>query len=159
VFYHVDDLRQELTCRGCGQANSISIWADWGLSLNSLAQRCISGGSLSVALALSQIEKGLASSGAFFWAPSLLVHHAQNGRNWREIDFACVTGGEFWIGEVKSGRVTAYDVQRFGDVAEVIQPDRAALFVEHDQIDNSVLELEQQMRTRLNPLGVQCARH
>lgn len=154
VFYHVDDLRQELRCRGCGQTNSLSIWAGWALSLNSLAQRCISGGSLSVALALSQIESRVSS---FFWVPSL--HHGQHGRNWREIDFACVAGGEFWIGEVKSGRVTANDVQRFGDVAEVIRPDRAALYVEFDQIDGSVEVLVQQLQRRLSPLGVQAYLH
>jgi hypothetical protein len=156
VFYHIDDLRQEPTCRGCGQTNSISIWADWALSLNSLAQRCISGGSLSVALALSKIESRFSS---FFWMPSLHIHDGQHGRNWLEIDFACVAGGEFWIGEVKSGRVTASDVQRFGDVAEIIRPDRAALYVELDQIDASVQALVQQLQTRPNPLGVQAYLH
>jgi hypothetical protein len=156
VFHHVDDLRQELTCRGCGRINSISIWGGWAVSLNSLAQRCISGGSLSVAFALSQIES---LHGPFFWAPSLHVHHAKYGPNWREIDFACVAGGEFWIGEVKSGKVSATDVRRFGDVAEVIRPDRAALYVEYDQIDHSVLALAQQLRTRLNPFGVQAYLH
>jgi hypothetical protein len=156
VFYHVDDLRQELRCRGCGQAYSISIWTDWAFFLNSLAQRCVSGGSLAVALALSQIES---NPSPFFWVPSLNIHHAKNGDGWREIDFACVTGGEFWIGEVKSGRVNASEIQRFGDVAELIRPDRAVLYVEHDQIDHSVQELVQQLRTRLSPVGVRVNLH
>jgi hypothetical protein len=109
-----------------------------------------------VALALSQIES---RTNSFLWLPSVQIHHAQHGNDWREIDFACVSEGEPWIGEVKSGRVTPDDIQRFSDVAEAIRPDRAALYVEYDCIDQSVQELMQEMQTRLHSVGVRAYLH
>jgi len=44
-------------------------------------------------------------------------------------------------------------------IFEVIRPDRAALYVEHDQIDHSLQALVQQLQTRLNPLGVEASLH
>jgi hypothetical protein len=77
-----------------------------------------------------------------------------NDKAWREIDLACVVDGELILGEVKEGGFPKKDFEKLGDVAEVIQPDRAAMFISLEQWNANVEAWKDEMKRRLEPRGI-----
>jgi hypothetical protein len=125
--------------------------APWHFALNSLAKRCVSGGALSVLQSLALLA-GHANS--FFYSPSLEIFRGRVREVWHEIDVACVVDGEFVIGEVKERQFSKKDFEKLADVAEVLEPDRAAMFISLEQWDTTAEAWRQEMKNRLLPLGI-----
>jgi hypothetical protein len=150
-WFHVDDLRQFVRCLGCGQDLAMSAQPPWHFSLNTLAKRSVSGGALSVLQALAFLA-GHGSS--FFYSPSLELFRNGNPQTWREIDLACVVNGEFIVGEVKERAFSKKDFERLADVAEVIQPDRAAMFITLERWNANVEQWNEEMKRRLQLQGI-----
>jgi hypothetical protein len=150
-WYHVDDLRQFVQCSGCGEDLAMSSHVPWTFSLNSLAKRSVSGGALSVLHALVSLATQASS---FFYSPSLELFRGGNRRPWREIDLVCVVDGEFVVGEVKEGDFSKKDFEKLAEVAEVIRPDRAAMFIKLDRLNSNVEVWKDEMKGRLQPHGI-----
>jgi hypothetical protein len=150
-WYHVDDLRQFVRCFGCGQDLPMSPHTPWHFALNSLAKRSVSGGALFVLQALVFLA-GHGSS--FFYSPSLELFQDGNSKPWREIDLACVAGGELIVGEVKEREASKKDFEKLAEVAEAIKPDRAAMFISLERWNANVEVWKDEMRRRLQARGI-----
>src|SRR5262249_2057938 len=83
-WYHVDDLKQEVRCSGCGHAQSIGAQREWHYALNSLAQMSVATGQLAVMQALAALASG--SFKSFFYSPSLELFKRGATKPWHEID-------------------------------------------------------------------------
>jgi len=118
TWYHVNDLRQHLTCVGCGGKHPLRANERWSYSLNTLAQTSVSQGVLGVLYALAAVASH--SHGFFVFSPSLdLFRHGTQGP-WREVDVLCIAEGDLVIGEVKEGYVQKAAFADLADVAEVL---------------------------------------
>ena len=88
------------------------------------------------------------------FSPSLELFRDGNDKPWREIDLACVVDAEFIIGEVKEREFFKKDFEKLADVAEVIQPNRAAMFISLERWNANVEAWKEEMRRRLEPRGI-----
>jgi hypothetical protein len=123
--------------------------------LNTLAQTSVSQGVLGVIYALAAVASH--SHGFFIFSPSLDLFHESTKGVWHEIDIACVAEGDFVIGEVKEGFVQKTAFDELADVAEVLLPQRAIIFLPLEHAKKQWDELNKYLaetRARLGPKGV-----
>ena len=155
TWYHVNDLRQHLTCVGCGSKHPLRANERWSYALNTLAQTSVSQGVLGVLYALAAVASH--SHGFFVFSPSLeLFRHGIKGP-WSEVDILCVAEGDFVIGEVKEGYVQKTAFADLAEVAEVLLPDRAIMFLPLEHATKQWDELKKwlaEIRDRLAPKGI-----
>lgn len=156
-WFHVDEVRQFNECAGCGNVRPLAVDAEWYYRLNSLAKRCVSAHILAVLQALSSIAHH--STACFFYSPSLNLYQPGSEDVWREVDVACVSDGELIIGEVKDGSFDERELDRFADIAEIIQPERAAIFVSQDRFDAKAKQWFSELKSRLATAGVRVEVH
>jgi len=155
TWYHVNDLRQHLTCVGCGAHHSLGANKRWSYSLNTLAQNSVSQGVLGVIYALASIASH--SHGFFIFSPSLNLFRDRVERVWHEIDIICVAEGDLVIGEVKEGYVQKDHFDQLADIAEVLLPQRAIMFLPLEHASKQRDELKKwgtEARDRLGPKGI-----
>jgi hypothetical protein len=146
-------LQQLNTCRGCN-APALSVpETPWSYRLNPLVHQCVNSRVLAVWLALAELAN---QPGSFFFTPSSELHFAQpiNGGRKKELDVLCVTDGELLLGEVKAGDLHASDFEDFAKVAQVVRPDRAAVFVSKEHLSSKAEKWFEQFSHQLVPLGV-----
>ncbi len=156
-WFHVDEVRQFNECAGCGNPRPLTVGAEWRYRINSLVKRCVSARILAVLQALASIAHS--STACFFYSPNLELFRPDAPKAWRELDVACVSDGELIIGEVKDGAFDKHELDRFADVAEVIQPDRAAIFVPQDRFDKKAQQWFSELRSRLATAGIRAEVH
>jgi hypothetical protein len=70
-----------------------------------------------------------------------------------------VSDGKLIIGEVKDGAFDKHELDRFADAAEVIQPDRAAIFIPQDRFDTKFQQWFSELHSRLATAGVRAEVH
>jgi hypothetical protein len=128
--------------------------AVWTYRLNSLVHHCVNSRALAVWQALAELADRLSS---FFFAPSSEVYFRQpiDGRAKKELDVLCVTDGQLLIGEVKEGDLHAADFEEFAATAQILRPDRAAMFVNKQYFVPKVNEWSNQFRAQLAGFGIQ----
>ena len=156
-WFHVDEVRQFNECAGCGKPRPLAVGAEWRYRLNSLAKRCVSARILAVLQALASIAHR--STTCFFYSPNLELHRPQSDKAWRELDVACVSDGKLIIGEVKDGSFDQSEFNRFAEAAEMIQPDRAAIFIPQDRFDKKVQQWFSELHSRLATAMVRAELH
>jgi hypothetical protein len=156
-WLHIDEVQQFNECAGCGNLRPLAVDTEWLYRLNSLAKRCVSAHILAVLQALSSIAHN--STVCFFYSPSLNLYQPGSEDIWREVDVACVSDGKLIIGEVKDGSFDKRELDRFADTAEVIQPDRAAVFVPQHRFDAKVEQWFSELKSRLATTGVRAEAH
>ena len=66
----------------------------------------------------------------------------------------CVSDGKLIIGEVKDGAFDKQDLDRFADAAEIIKPDRAAIFIPQERFDTKAQQLFSALQSRLAVAGI-----
>jgi hypothetical protein len=155
TWYHVNDLRQELTCGGCGSKHSLRATEQWSYSLNTLAQTSVSQGVLGVLHALAAVASH--AHDFFIFSPSLELFRPSEGNPWHEVDVLCVANGDFIIGEVKEGFVRKRAFEELAEVAEVLLPQRAIIFLSYDRAKKQWKDLNDwltETRSRLDPKGI-----
>jgi|GEM_PF-5280630 len=155
TWVHVDQLRQRNECAGCGFEHAVASTIEWKFRLNTLAQRCVSQNVLAVLQALVQIADNAYHS--FFYVPNVdlvLLGLATPC----ELDIICVVDGKLVIGEVKDGDFDESDFERLAQIAELLRPDRAAIFVPHAYHQKAAGWFET-FRIRLNRFGVEAELH
>jgi len=156
-WFHIDEVRQFNECAGCGAPRPINVDSEWRYRLNSLAKRCVSARILAVLQALASIAHR--STACFFYSPNLELYRPESEKAWRELDVACVSDGKLIIGEVKDGAFDKYELDRFADAAEVIKPDRAAIFIPQDRFGTKAQQWFSELHSRLETAGVQAEVH
>ncbi len=137
-WFHADEVRQFNECAGCGNPRPLAVGAEWRYRLNSLAKRCVSARILAVLQALASIAHD--STACFFYSPNLNLYRPGSEEVWREVDVACVS-------------------DRFAEAAEVIQPERAAIFVAQDRLDARVQQWFSELKSRLATTGIRAEVH
>jgi hypothetical protein len=155
TWYHVDDVRQRLTCVGCGGRHPLRANERWSYALNTLAQTSVSQGVLGVLYALAAVASH--SHSFFVFSPSLELFRQGNEGPWREVDILCVAEGDFIIGEVKEGYVQKSAFLDLADTAEVLLPDRAIMFLPLEHASKQSRELKEwldEIGNRLAPKGI-----
>jgi len=151
TWYHVDDLKQEVRCGGCGHGRSIGAEREWHYALNSLAQMGAASGQLAAMQALGALASHATHS--FFFSPSLELFVEGSERPWHEIDLAALVDGNFVIGEVKEGDVTKHDFEELAEIAEALQPQRAIMFLPLEKVGPNVIKWVEETHRRLLPRG------
>lgn len=151
TWYHVDDLKQNVTCSGCGHSDSIGANRDWAYALNNLAAMCVAQNQLAVMQALAELSYRAHHS--FFYSPSLNLFKERDGPCWHEIDVAALVDGEFVVGEVKDCDVTKTDFEELLEIAKELRPQRAYMFMPDDKITKNVVDWASEADEQLRPFG------
>ncbi len=153
-WLHIDEVRQENRCDGCGHVQSVGAPIEWSYALNSVAQASVAQGQLAVINALAAVASQPQQS--FFFCPNLELLKEGAAEPWHEIDVAAVVDGEFVVGEVKEGqrKLTKADFDELAEIAEALRPDRAIMFIAADTIPAETEQLLEQARQRLSPKGI-----
>jgi hypothetical protein len=153
----VDEIRQFNDCAGCGNPRPLSVGAEWRYRLNSLVKRCVSARIMAVLQALASIAQD--SLACFLYSPSLELYCPGDARSWRELDVVCVSDGEMVVGEVKDGAFDKHELERFAEAAELVRPNRAAVFVPFDRLDKKAQRWFSELDARLAQAGIKAEIH
>jgi hypothetical protein len=152
-WYHVDDLRQEVDCAGCGHKQSIGVQQEWCYSLNTLAEMSVLQGQLAAMQAVAALASH--SHNSFFFCPSLDLFKTGSLDVWHEVDVLGVSEGDFVVGEVKGGErnVVKQDFEELAEIVEALRAQRAIMFLPQENITADTVAWLQDTKARLLPLG------
>ncbi len=162
-WYHVDDTRQMLQCRGCSYSYAMPVERNWYYRLNSLVQAGYAEHYLTpVVLVLGQLLRECRSS--FIFTTSLdLFERRGKASSWDleleklgDLDIVCIQDGKFIIGEVKQS-VSWFKNKHFkkmADFAERLKPD-ILLFSSLEPKTNRINENIKELQKRLSPLEIE----
>ena len=129
-WYHVDDIRQHLTCQGCRIQFPLDPELTWYYRLNGLIHAAHAlHGTTPVILVLGQLLRESRTS--FLFSPNLnLLTEPQDESSEKlkmtaEVDIACIQDGKLIIGEVKQSMSLfgRNDFDTIAEIAERIKPD------------------------------------
>jgi len=128
IWYHINEIRQAINCRGCGYEYNIQAEEPWQYRLNSLVRSAFgSHGTLPVLLVIGQLM--FEARNSFIYSPSLdLLSKPETGDkliHYGEVDLVCVKDGKFIIGEIKQS-VSLFkksDFDKMLELAKKIKPD------------------------------------
>jgi len=127
TWYHIDEMRQKIICKGCGYRFILRTEEKWYYRLNSLIRATTSfHGTTAVLLVLGQIMNDARSSFLFLSSADLFKRSKdKKTKHWGEIDLVCIKDGKFIIGEIKQsiGLFNENDFKKIGKLAKVIKPD------------------------------------
>jgi hypothetical protein len=153
-WLHIDEVKQEIHCDGCGHDQFIGAPIEWSYALNSVVQASVAQGQLAVINALAALASHPHQS--FFYSPNLELFKEGSAEPWHEIDVAAVIDSEFVVGEVKEGqrKITKADFDELAEIAETLRPDRAIMFLLADNVPAEAENLLEQTRQRLSPKGI-----
>lgn len=155
AWWHINDAKQTLQCRGCKTMFPMPPEQRWSYRLNSLAQAAIAEhGLLPVVLILGQLLMDAKS--AFLFAPCLDVFEKGEKRPAGDLDIAVIRDGQFVIGEVKLSR-KLFDKATFvkmEDIARRLLPD-ILLFASMDRKPTKFITKEiKRLSEELQPLNI-----
>lgn len=125
-FYHVDEAKQTVECKGCGYQFGLPPELIWYYRLNSLIQVGVARHYLiPVIMVLGQLLHDAKSS--FIFTTSLdLFNKRSSERPIGDLDVVCIQDGKFIIGEVKNS-CSLFKQKHFdnmGLIAKKIKPDK-----------------------------------
>lgn len=125
-WYHIDETKQILKCKGCGYEFGLRPEQTWYYRLNSLVLEGVSRHYLvPVILALGQLLSDARSS--FIWTTSLDLYSGRSfDRPIGDLDIVCIQDGRFIIGEVKNvcSLFSQADFDKMEVIARKIRPDK-----------------------------------
>ena len=161
-WYHVDDIRQHLTCQGCRIQFPLDPELTWYYRLNGLIHAAHAlHGTTPVILVLGQLLQESRTS--FLFSPNLdLFTKPQDESSERlnkaaEVDIACIQDGKFIIGEVKQSMSLfgKSDFDTIAEIAERTKPD-IVLFscIDSQQPTQNIANHIERIRYRLNLLEI-----
>jgi len=129
IWYHIDESKQKIVCKGCGNEFTVNTEERWYYKLNSLIRSAFSlHGTVPVILALGQLMFDARSS--FVYIPSINlfkkgVEGEERYKLYGELDLVCIKDGQFIIGEIKQSVELFHpkDFQKIKEVAVLLKPD------------------------------------
>jgi hypothetical protein len=160
IWYHVDELRQQMACKGCGYEFTIAPEMPWSYQLNSLIRAAVSlHGTVPVLLVLGQLMRDARTS-FLFLPPTVLLRRKDDTGEYRheaELDVVCIQDGRFIIGEVKqsSRRFTRKEFEAAARVAKYVKPDQVIFSALEGEPTGAVASGIEWLQTELAPLEVE----
>ncbi len=157
VWYHINDVKDTLVCRGCNTTFPIQPEPFWYYQMNSLARAAhAEHGLLPVILVLGKLLIEARSS--FMFAPCLdLYENREDTNRVGDLDIAVILDGQFVIGEVKQS-VTLFepdDFDKMEKIAKRLFPDKV-IFASMESNQNSTVKSGiERLKTTLQPLGIE----
>lgn len=158
-WHHIDDVRQTITCNGCGHSFPLHVKDEtWQYRLNSLLRAGVAEhGCVPVILTLGELLHG--SHKSFLFAPSLDLFENPDKERWGDLDIVCIQDGKLVIGEVKTS-VSGFgrdDFHKMEFVAKQIVPDVLIFSAEKGCTTDNPREPEKvdRLRNELRPLGIE----
>lgn len=124
-WYHIDETKQLLKCKGCGYEFALRPEEIWYYKLNSLVQEGVSRHYLiPVIVTLGQLLSDARSS--FIFTTSLDLFNRRSSRTIGDLDIVCIQDGKFIIGEVKNvwSLFKQDDFDKMEIIAKKIRPDK-----------------------------------
>jgi hypothetical protein len=125
-WYHIDETKQILKCKGCGYEFGLRPEQTWYYRLNSLVLEGVSRHYLiPVILALGQLLSDARSS--FIWTTSIDLFTGRSfDKQIGDLDIVCIQDGKFIIGEVKNvcSLFSQADFDKMETIARKIRPDK-----------------------------------
>lgn len=162
TWFHVDDIKQQLTCQGCRRSFPFHPQLTWQYRLNSLVHAAYAlHGTIPVILVLGQLFKE--SRDSFLFSPNLnlLTRSQEEFFNEyelvAEVDIACVQDGKFIIGEVKQS-MSLFEKKDFDDMAEIakrVKPDKILFScIDSEQPTSRINNHIERIKNELSPLEI-----
>ena len=161
-WYHIDDIRQQLTCQGCRVPFTLHPELTWQYRLNSLVHAAYAlHGITPMILVLGQLLDKSRTS--FLFSPNLELFVRPQDESFEklkpaaEVDIACIQDGKFIIGEVKQS-MSLFREKDFDDMAKIAErtkPD-IVLFscVDRQQPTRFLTDQIERIQSKLNPLEI-----
>lgn len=161
-WYHIDDIRQQLTCQGCRVPFPVHPELTWQYRLNSLVHAAYAlHGITPMILVLGQLLDKSRTS--FLFSPNLELFVRPQDESFEklkpvaEVDIACIQDGKFIIGEVKQS-MSLFREKDFDDMAKIAErtkPD-IVLFscVDRQQPTRFITDQIERIQSKLNPLEI-----
>ena len=162
-WYHVDDIRQHLTCQGCRIQFPLDPELTWYYRLNGLIHAAHAlHGTTPVILVLGQLLRESRTS--FLFSPNLNLltepqdESSEKLKTTAEVDIACIQDGRFIIGEVKQS-MSRFKEKDFDDIAEIVERTKPDIVL-FSCIDSwkpkpSIVGHIERIRDRLSPLEIE----
>jgi hypothetical protein len=133
-WYSIEELKNEVKCKGCRTANQVPIEASWTYKLNELFKNAIEfHGVLSSIWTLGEILPK--TGGSFIYSAGLELHKSYESKKpYGELDLACIIDGKFIIGEIKSSSddLRERDLRAFAELCKEIKPQKVMICVLKD---------------------------
>jgi hypothetical protein len=123
IWYHLDDSRQRMPCKGCGCEFALRPEEPWRYRLNSLVEAGIARhGLVPLVLVLGQLMHR--SMSGFLYDVGVQLHEDPDGPPVAEVDVMAAVDGRFMLGEVKqsNGLFKQDDFEQAAKVAERLRP-------------------------------------
>jgi len=160
IWYHLDEVKQGVLCKGCGYQFTLLAEERWYYRLNSLVRAAVSlHGTVPLLLTLGQLLFDARSS--FMYVPSMDLFNKAEGETkefnrWGEIDLLCVKDGEFIIGEIKQSveLFDIHDFERMSELAWLIRPDVIIFFSMNKDPNRLVLDNIKKLKADLSQLEI-----
>jgi hypothetical protein len=160
IWYHLDEARQKIKCKGCGYEFTLSVEEPWYYKLNSLVKSGFAlHGTVPVLLTLGQLMHDARSS--FMFIPSQeLFTASDDGDDYKrvgEVDIAAIVDGNFIIGEIKQS-VSLFDSDEFDkitNIAEQVRPDKIIFSSMALKPNQFVINNIERIKNRLAPLKIE----
>jgi hypothetical protein len=155
IWYHVDETKQQMACKGCGSIFTLDAEEPWHYRLNSLINAAFSlHGTVPILMILSQMLTFDAHT-SFLYIPSVDLYKKDEGSDeeklYGELDLACISDGKFIIGEIKQtvGLFEAGDFEKMYEIATLLKPD-VIIFSSLDKepsgfVKNQIIELQKKL--------------
>jgi hypothetical protein len=123
-WFHIDEIKQDIICKGCRVKFSIKPNENWFYKLNSLVHIGYSlQGLTPVILVLGQLLEESRTS--FIYNTSLEIFKKGKSEPFTDLDIVCIQDGKLIIGEIKQSidGFRNYDFITMKEMAEIIKPD------------------------------------
>jgi len=155
-WYSIEELRKEISCKGCQAPIQVSAEAKWVYKLNELLKNVISfHGVFPVIWALGELLHRARDS--FVYLPSLgLYKNYEAPFPYAEIDIACILDGKLIIGEIKtsSHEFSKAEIDKFSKTCKEILPQKAIIGAFWGKKDY-LTKLSKRIEKDLKPFGIE----
>jgi|HubBroStandDraft_6_1064221.scaffolds.fasta_scaffold41919_3 hypothetical protein len=134
LWREMGNIRQKITCDGCGAVVSVPVESVWHYRLNSLVRNGIAlHGCVPVVLALRALCERAKDSFIYTHGVGLFKSY-EDSKPEAELDLLCISNGKLICGEVKSAasEFTLEELKKLARVAADIRADEAAIFALND---------------------------
>lgn len=161
-WLHVDEIKQKIECKGCGNIFDLNPDPSWLYRLNNLVESGVrQHGLVPVLLTLGELQDDAHSS--FIYSPSLDLFKKQKKdyKHLGDLDIVCIQDGQFIMGEVKqsSSLFKAKHFEEAFKLAKQIRPN-ILLFSSYDDKKTKLIEDNiKLLQEKLEPYGVKVMWH
>ncbi|OGY41078.1 MAG: hypothetical protein A2Y82_01575 [Candidatus Buchananbacteria bacterium RBG_13_36_9] len=155
IWYHINNVHQQIKCRGCGYKFSLPSEEYWYYTLNTLLKKAIQfHGTIPVLLVLGQLLSDARSS--FLYNASFDLFKNKGEKTCGDLDIVCIQDGKFILGEVKQKNCDfkKADFDKMAEFAELLRPDEL-IFSSMDLEPNQIcIDGIDDLKRRLSNLNI-----